>query len=578
MVLDRIMENLLFLMLIALPLVSALPPNLRGVSPQDEKYYEAATIWCKDGSKIFPPERLNDDFCDCVDGTDEPGTSACPNGKFYCKNKGHTPLLIFSSRVNDGICDCCDGSDEYDGRTKCPNTCSEAGKASTEKLQRKIGTFKGGLEVRKRDVENAKNMIQKEKVELSNLKQEEKKLKDVVQKLKAKKEAIEKAEMQEQLQLKKEEEKRKADMGETKEEAAEIEGAQLSEEMPDTKDVSSDVEQSKIQDQEKSELSETKGTEKLSKEELGRLVASRWTGEDPSLEGRDTVEAEMDDSVNPEDDLHNHEESFIPDQEHGYAEGEDGDSGLERIDTSEAAGNNAEEDDEEDQDQADGLAMEDEDEYYDNEDADEQNEPTETTGSAEHQDAKTSEESSLWTKLLEGLKSLCSFTRLPVDKLEADRVRKQYGDATSKLSDIQSKISDLEKKLEQDFGKDGEFYSLYDQCFELQQNKYVYKVCPYRHALQVEGRATTTLGNWDGFRDDYKVMQFVRGDRCWNGPDRSVKVKLRCGVKIELMDVDEPSRCEYVAVLSTPAVCLEEKLKALQERLKNRGDDSHDEL
>lgn len=32
------------------------------------------------------------------------GTSACPNGKFYCPNAGHVPLLLFSSRVNDGIC------------------------------------------------------------------------------------------------------------------------------------------------------------------------------------------------------------------------------------------------------------------------------------------------------------------------------------------------------------------------------------------------------------------------------------------------------------------------------------------
>jgi hypothetical protein len=39
----------------------------------DEKYYQSDVIKCKDGSKSFTRDRVNDDFCDCVDGTDEPG-------------------------------------------------------------------------------------------------------------------------------------------------------------------------------------------------------------------------------------------------------------------------------------------------------------------------------------------------------------------------------------------------------------------------------------------------------------------------------------------------------------------------
>ena len=39
----------------------------------DEKYYASEVIKCKDGSKVFSRDRLNDNFCDCVDGTDEPG-------------------------------------------------------------------------------------------------------------------------------------------------------------------------------------------------------------------------------------------------------------------------------------------------------------------------------------------------------------------------------------------------------------------------------------------------------------------------------------------------------------------------
>lgn len=39
----------------------------------DELYYKSDVIKCKDGSKKFSKDQLNDEFCDCPDGTDEPG-------------------------------------------------------------------------------------------------------------------------------------------------------------------------------------------------------------------------------------------------------------------------------------------------------------------------------------------------------------------------------------------------------------------------------------------------------------------------------------------------------------------------
>ncbi len=39
----------------------------------------------------------------------EIGTSACPDGRFWCAG---SRSFVPSSMVDDGICDCCDGSDE----------------------------------------------------------------------------------------------------------------------------------------------------------------------------------------------------------------------------------------------------------------------------------------------------------------------------------------------------------------------------------------------------------------------------------------------------------------------------------
>mmetsp|Transcript_43386 Transcript_43386/g.111007 ORF Transcript_43386/g.111007 Transcript_43386/m.111007 type:complete len:199 (-) Transcript_43386:277-873(-) len=78
-------------------------------------------FWCADGSRVISCDCVNDDFCDCVDGSDEPGTSAC-SGKevgFTCSDG----TLISTVFVDDGVCDCCDGGDEA-GVLMCQNHCT----------------------------------------------------------------------------------------------------------------------------------------------------------------------------------------------------------------------------------------------------------------------------------------------------------------------------------------------------------------------------------------------------------------------------------------------------------------------
>ena len=80
---------------------------------------------------MIDPNRINDDYCDCADGSDEPLTSACsPLGVFRCPldfpaaaEGAMLPSTLPSSRVNDGVCDCCDGADE-DASAGCPNECT----------------------------------------------------------------------------------------------------------------------------------------------------------------------------------------------------------------------------------------------------------------------------------------------------------------------------------------------------------------------------------------------------------------------------------------------------------------------
>jgi len=83
---------------------------------------------CEKSQKRILLTQVNDDYCDCPDGSDERGTNACPtnNYGFFCYS-----AFIHSSFINDGICDCCDGSDEYKTGIKCPYKCTGEPKETT---------------------------------------------------------------------------------------------------------------------------------------------------------------------------------------------------------------------------------------------------------------------------------------------------------------------------------------------------------------------------------------------------------------------------------------------------------------
>lgn len=562
-----------------------------GIDPQDLGYYKSNVIKCKDGSKKITKQQLNDEFCDCPDGTDEPGTSACPEGKFYCQNVGHIPIKIFSSRVNDGICDCCDGSDEYHSNANCRNTCWEAGEAARGKLKKKIETFKEGVVLRKVEVEKANQAYAKDEAELAKLKSDEKMLKDLVQKLKEQKDVIDKLEEE---RLKKEqhekaliEEKEKSKEQETEKGETQHDGAvnNKQDESIDSHDIAVDSGNDNRDDSEaassqaaeqyigkdlddgdvseiadtspyessKQEKGDSSTSEELSREELGRLVASRWTGEGAG-EKTDNIGNVEEEQM----DLEPLVRDFPSETEDDRAKYNDDDDDSYEDDK----------DDDFEDDHADsgGSYMTDE---YENPD------PADTTVGS----------SSSWLDKIQltvqNVLQAFNFFKTPVNVSDAVHLRKEYDDNSSKLSKLESRVSSLTEKLKHDFGKEKEFYLFYDQCFESKQNKYVYKICPFKQASQVEGYGNTRLGSWDKFEESYRVMVFSDGEKCWNGPDRSLKVRLRCGLKNEISDVDEPSRCEYTAFMSTPLLCVEDRLKELEKKLdqmNTRETENRDEL
>jgi protein kinase C substrate 80K-H len=81
------------------------------------------------------------------------------------------------------------------------------------------------------------------------------------------------------------------------------------------------------------------------------------------------------------------------------------------------------------------------------------------------------------------------------------------------------------------------------------------------------------------------MLKFTEGEKCWNGPSRSLTLTLKCGDRDGLESVEEPSRCEYSATLYTPQACeqgivdaLETELAELEAAISRAQSQGRDEL
>jgi hypothetical protein len=145
--------------------------------------------------------------------------------------------------------------------------------------------------------------------------------------------------------------------------------------------------------------------------------------------------------------------------------------------------------------------------------------------------------------------------------------------AATALSSAERALESAKSDLGADFGPDGVFYTLKGSCFSLKHNQYTYEACPFGSAKQ-DHTSLGSFSGWgvDGGAADYSKMRFSGGSVCWNGPARSMRLDFECGAKDELLSIDEPEKCAYVARMATPAACDGRAAQALKLEIDEHGE------
>ncbi|KHN79271.1 Glucosidase 2 subunit beta [Toxocara canis] len=506
-------------------------PNGYGVRPRGVPFIRGAlyatgvNFTCFSGSKMIPFSRVNDDYCDCPDGSDEPGTSACPNGKFHCLNRGYKAIDIPSSRVNDQICDCCDGSDEWDSAVDCPNICDEMGAKWREEIQRRAAVAQKGY-AKRLELANEGSKIKAEKEKsIDGLRKERNELLPKRDEAEGKKKEIEEKERE----AKDRHHKAWEEERDQKKQAKVIA-------LFGTLDVNSD---------QKITLDEMKTFKEFDSDNNGEVsddeAKDYLSGvEESDLEHFKMKVYETIEMLFPDPDDEKKTEKVEGDTEKAEIKDKQSDSatpGENEMSGAEDKGRELEE-----------LA-ELEGEPLDGEHATAlpppPPPPVHSSPSQLHLKDSMPDYDDATKKLME----------------EADEARKVYNEISDRIRDLDSSIRDAESYLNGDFGVDSAWAPLKGKWLEFDDSQYTYKLCLFDRAVQKEksGHLETSLGRWlewsGGDEDKYKEQLYDKGQGCWNGPERSTRVVVECGEETELVDATEPAKCEYRFVLRSPAAC-----------------------
>ncbi|CAE7838867.1 Prkcsh [Symbiodinium sp. CCMP2592] len=484
----------------------------------------------------LPATAVNDDFCDCEDGSDEPGTAACAGRPgaddrwFYCPNSAGTPRYVYSSRVGDGICDCCDGSDEWQLPGTCQDLCEEQGrarKAPSSALQSATATLRrcvrrslrleARLEQRRAEMERG---IRKRQAALADAEAE---VKDWTGKLAVLEE--EEAELLKSLQARQEiqRQKRAAVVKEAQQAGREV-APDLA---PESKKVSEYAKWMEKGDA-ASEGTGTSNSEQVCSDKvcISRAAVARKTSKGGALV--DFVEFVYS-SGEPQvvgEGKGEEQEPFDLESGEVLVEIRGGQGGLlDRIQFVTSRGRESK--------------------AYGGSGGD--------AFSFKASDGKMIVGLRRAVGLagrITGMEEALFRPLTPAEK-ELEEAMALVQEAERGLAAKAASMQELREKMELAAGAHAAYQSL-NECGTAQLGQYNYKICPFGEATQGHVR----LGRWKGWASNARhVGLFENGERCFSGIVRSLRVQFECGERHVVETVREPSQCVYEATMTHPAAC-----------------------
>ncbi|KAG9238762.1 putative glucosidase 2 subunit beta [Amylocarpus encephaloides] len=556
----RKVEALVLLSTLSSTVIAAESSRPRGVGPEFGAFYKSTdSFTCiSDPSITLSPSQINDEYCDCPDGSDEPGTAACTylsalsppqpiaGNKntsaalpgFYCKNKGHISGYIPHMYVNDGVCDyeiCCDGSDEWQGvgGKKCEDRCKEIGKEWRRLDDIKQKAMRGALKRKEELLKDAgmkrasvEMSISRTETEIKSLESKERELKKVYEEVERR-------------------ERGKVVVGK--------EGGKSS------------------------KVTVLAGLAKARVDELRSTLTSVATKRDALKEKVKDLEgilAKFKEERNPNFNDEGVKRAVQAWEDYAANKmGGDDDEALDR-DVESVSKPDSE---------TEGINW------------------TEWETEGEESDVEAHAVYKFEEYLPEAIRSwvhqkIIDFRIMLVENgILADNAnsgseskavtdaRSAYQSVSDDLNSKQTSLGELQTDLAKDYGNGDIFRALQNTCISKDSGEYEYELCWLDKTSQKskKGGGNTGMGNFvrfDRLEVDEEVgadgkgvgkgeritMMYENGQHCWNGPNRQTTVVLACAEKDEIWKVVEQEKCMYRMDVGTSAVCERERSKVAE--------------